>query len=104
MRRRVAVCCLVLVSLSAFGMPQDYSQPKTIEGCVVGVNGAFRLSTANGETYMLQGDHSTLLSYNGMQVRVTGTVKKPPRGTSTRGAPRTLKVSDIKKVSQTCQF
>jgi hypothetical protein len=102
MRGYALACCVVLLSLTAMASPSDSSQPKTIEGCIAGMNGAFRLRTANGETYLLKGDHSTLFTYNGKQVRVTGTVKASAKGSS--GAPGTLKVSDIKKVYDTCQF
>jgi hypothetical protein len=110
MRVRVLVSSFLLLflllSLTALASPQHSSQPdsqpKTIEGCIVGINGAFRLGTPNGETYLLKGDHATLFSYNGKQVRVTGTVKKASKGSS--AVPRTLKVSDIKKVYDSCQF
>jgi hypothetical protein len=102
MRGWLMASCLCLLSLTAIASPQDSPQPKTIEGCVISMNGAFRLGTANGETYLLKGHHSTLFSYNGMQVRVTGTVQKSSK--ESQGAPRTLKVSDIKKVYDTCQF
>ena len=104
MRDWVLVSCFLVLSLTAFAVPQDtYStRPITIEGCVIGVNGAFRLSTANGETYLLKGHHSSLFDYNGKQVRITGTVSKPEKGSS--GAPRTLKVTEIKKVYDSCQF
>jgi len=91
--------------MASFASPSDYNQPKTIEGCVMSINGAFTLGTPNGERYVLKGDHDTLFSYNGKQVRITGTVKKSSSGSpATPGEPRTLKVSDIKKVYDTCQF
>ena len=104
MRGWVLVCCFLLLSLTAFGVPQDSynTQPKTIEGCVISINGAFRLNTANGETYLLKGHHSSLFNYNGKQVRITGTVDKPQKGSA--GAPRTLHITDIKKVFDSCQF
>jgi hypothetical protein len=39
------------------------------------LNGTFSLTTANGIRYILKGDHDALLSYNGKQVQVTGTMK-----------------------------
>ena len=104
MRGWVLGSCFFLLSLTAFGAPQDSSstQPVTIEGCVMGINGAFRLSTANGQTYLLKGHHSSMFNYNGKQVRITGTVDKPQKGSA--GAPRTLHITDIKKVSDSCQF
>lgn len=104
MRGWVLASCFFLLSVTAVGAPQDShsAQPTTIEGCVTGINGAFRLSTADGRTYLLKGHHSSMFNYNGKQVRITGTVTKPEKGSS--GAPRTLQVTDIKKVSDACQF
>jgi len=102
MRGRVLVSCFLLLSLTALASPLDSSQPQTVEGCVVSMNGAFRLNTANGETFLLKGHHYSLFSYNGKQVRITGTVDKPQKGSA--GAPRTLHITDIKKVYDTCQF
>lgn len=104
MRGWFLVFCLCLLSLTALGAPSPNSQPKTIEGCVISINGAFRLNMPNGQSYILKGDHSSLFSYNGMQVQVTGTVKKPSNSSSSTGVPQTLKVSDIKKIHDTCQF
>ncbi len=97
--------CFLLFSLAVLVLPSESKQPKAIEGCVTSINGTFVLGTPNGERYILKGDHDTLFSYNGKQVQITGTLKKPPDGsTSSQGAPRTLKVSDIKKLYDTCQF
>jgi len=105
MRAWFVASCVLLLSLTAFAAPSDNNQPKTIEGCVISINGAFTLGTPNGERYILKGDHDTLFSYNGKQVRITGTVKKSSNGSSaSQGEPRTLKVSDIKKEYDTCQF
>ena len=104
MRRWFLVFCSSLLSLTALGAPSPNSQPKTIEGCVISINGAFRLNLPNGQSYILQGDHSNLFSYNGMQVQVTGTVKKPSNSSASSGLPQTLKVSGIKKTHDTCQF
>jgi hypothetical protein len=95
----------LLLSLTVLVSPSQSKQPQTIEGCVMSINGAFMLGTPNGERYILKGDHDTLFSYNGKQVRITGTVKKAASGSSSsQGEPRTLKVSDVKKVYDTCQF
>jgi hypothetical protein len=95
----------LLLSLTVLVSPSESKPPQTIEGCVMSINGAFTLATPNGERYILKGDHDTLFSYNGKQVRITGTVKKPSgSSSSSQGEPRTLKVSDIKKVYDTCQF
>lgn len=105
MRGWFLASCFLLLSLTVLVSPSESKQPKTIEGCVISINGTFTLGTQNGERYILKGDHDTLFSYNGKQVRITGTLKKSSDGsTSSQGAPRTLKVSDIKKVYDTCQF
>ena len=105
MRGWLLVSCLFLLSLTALGWQSGSKPPKTIEGCVTSINGVFMLGTASGERYILKGDHDTLFSYNGMQVQITGTTKKPSDGGSSQaGEPRKLKVSDIKKVYDTCQF
>ena len=95
---------LLALSLVAVAAPQENKQPQTIEGCIVSINGAFMLGTPNGERYVLKGDHDALFSYNGKQVQITGTVKKSSSGASPQGEPRTLKVSNIKKLYDTCQF
>lgn len=105
MRSWLRVGGFLLLCLTAFATPPANKQPQTIEGCIVSINGAFMLGTPNGERYILKGDHDTLFSYNGKQVRITGTVKKAASGSSSsQGEPRMLKVSDIKKVYDTCQF
>jgi hypothetical protein len=69
--------------------------PQTIEGCIVSLNGAFTLGTPNGERYVLKGDHDTLFSYNGKQVRITVLLKTSSSGSpSSRGGTSTLKVGD----------
>ncbi len=103
--RFLVTCAFLLFSLTAAASPPDSSQPKTIEGCVSSINGAFMLGTPSGERFILKGDHDTLFGYNGKQVRITGTVKKSAKGSApSPGEPQTLKVSDIKKVYDTCQF
>ena len=103
MRPWMLVACLLVLSMAASAF--ENKPPQTIEGCIVSINGAFTLGTPNGERYVLKGDHDTLFSYNGKQVRITGTLKKSSSGSpASPGEPRTLKVTDIKKVYDTCQF
>ena len=74
----------------------------TVSGCMIGINGSFKLSTHEGQRYVLKGDHSPLFSYNGMVVEVTGTVKaakKPPA----QATPVTLHVTKVKKLADSCQ-
>ena len=104
MRAWLLVACFFSLMLTALAAPSESKQPQTIEGCIVSINGVFMLGTPNGERYVLKGDHDTLFSYNGKQVRITGIVKKSSSGSSSQAEPRTLKVSEVKKVYDTCQF
>jgi hypothetical protein len=69
---------------------------KTFIGCVTAMNGAFRLVTGSGAVLRLKGHHSELFSYNGKQVRITGSLA------TSNSAPRTLVISKIKKLYDTC--
>ena len=80
---------LVFFSGSAFGQ-QSASAPTTLSGCVLSLNGIFSLTTSNGNRYVLKGDHDTLLSYNGKQVQVTGTLKAAKKTARTMMAIKTL--------------
>jgi len=71
--------------------------PVTIEGCVTFVNGQISLATRSG-LVRLKGDHDSLLGHNGQQVRVTGTMKADKK------SGQTLKISELKKVSDSCQY
>lgn len=107
MRIRYLLPCLVF-SVVGFaqqpapgqGTPNDNpgagGGPVTIEGCVTSVNGHFSLATRSG-MLRLKGDHDSLFGYNGQQVRVTGTM------TSGKKKVQTLKISEIKKLSDSCQ-
>ena len=105
MRRWFLLPFLWLLSVTALPGQSGSNQRKTIEGCVISLNGVFTLGTPNGDRYILKGDRDTLFSYNGMQVRITGMVKNCSNGSSpSPGEPCTLKVSAIKKVYDICQF
>jgi hypothetical protein len=82
--------------------PTQPSSPVTIAGCLMGMNGAFFLTNAQGERFVLKGDHDTLFSYNGMQVQVTG---KPKYIKKNSGDPKPgpFTVQNIQKVAQVCQ-
>jgi hypothetical protein len=107
MRTWYLLSCLLLLSLATFAQQSPSSQstsndnsagsggPITVEGCVTSINGSFFLATPSGQ-FRLKGDHDSLLGHNGQQVRVTGTV--------TKKEPQTLKISHLKKVSDTCQY
>ena len=90
---------LLLISISALAQ-QSSSAPTTLSGCVLSLNATFSLTTSNGNRYVLKGDHDTLLSYNGKQVQVTGTLKATKK---TSSKPATFHVTDIKKIADFCQ-
>ena len=91
---------ILLVGLSAaiFGQ-QSGGGPTTLTGCLISINGSFTLQTANGERYLLKGDHDKLLSYNGKQVQVTGT----PETTGKAAALYEFQVTSVKKIADACQ-
>ena len=99
MRSIRMISLLLLISVSAFAQ-QPSSTPTTLSGCMLSLNGAFSLTTSNGIRYVLKGDHDTLLSYNGKQVQVTGTMKATKK---TSSKPATFQVTDIKKIADFCQ-
>ena len=93
--------CLVFVAVLAtvaLAQQSSSSKPIKVAGCVMSINGEFRL-LAQGQTYTLKGDHDTLFSYSGMQVEVTGTVDSAK---SDRGVPVVLHVTKLKKLADSC--
>jgi hypothetical protein len=109
MRTWILLPCLLLLSLMTVAQQSPSSQTSpnavsaggagamTVIGCVSSINGYFTLGTRRGDLYRLKGDHDSLLGYNGKEVAISGTV------TSSEKA-RTLQVSKIKKISDTCQY
>ena len=109
MRTWILLPCLLLFSLISLaqqssptqanpnGAPAGGTGAMTVVGCVSSINGYFTLGTRRGDLYRLKGDHDSLLGYNGKEVAISGTV------TSSEKA-RTLQVSKIKKISDTCQY
>ncbi|MGB7555919.1 MAG: hypothetical protein WBM04_16225 [Candidatus Korobacteraceae bacterium] len=109
MRTWIVLPSLLLFSVMAFAQQPSPSQgaanaapaggtrAMTVVGCVNSINGDFTLGTPQGEVYRLKGDHDALLGYNGRKVAISGTV------TSSEKA-RTLQISTIKKLSDTCGY
>jgi hypothetical protein len=109
MRTWFLLPCVLLLSLMTFaqqsspgqanpnGAPTGGTGAVTVVGCVESINGYFTLSTSAGDVYRLKGDHDTLFGYNGMKVAISGTVKSSEKG-------RTLEISKIKKLSDTCGY
>jgi len=89
--------CLA-ISVCAFAQ-QSATTPTTLSGCMLSLNGTFSLTTANGIRYILKGDHDALLSYNGKQVEVTGTMKATKK---TSSKPATFRVTEVKKLADFC--
>ena len=92
----------VLVLLGACSAQQSGQSTVTVAGCLMGINGSFKLLSKGGERLLLKGSHSQLFSYNGMLVEITGTIatKNNP---ATEAKPRTLHVTKIKKLADSCQ-
>jgi len=74
--------------------------PTTLSGCLMNMNGAFFLTTANGERFILKGKHNSMFSHNGQQVEIT---VKPDTGSSPHASPRPLTVTHIEMVAQVCR-
>ena len=102
MPARLAMLCIA-ISVCAFAQQsaqQSASTLTTLSGCMLGLNGVFSLTTANGVRYVLKGDHDTLFSYNGKQVEVKGTMKVTKK---TSSKPATFHVTEVKKLADFCQ-
>lgn len=109
MRTWILLPCVLLLSVMTFAQqsPPNQANPNgapgasagamTVVGCVNSVNGYFTLGTRRGDLYRLKGEHDTLLGYNGKEVAISGTVMSSEKG-------RTLQISKIKKLSDTCQY
>jgi hypothetical protein len=95
---KVTMLCLA-ISVCAFAQ-QSATTRTTLSGCMLSLNGTFSLTTANGIRYILKGDHDALLSYNGKQVQVSGTMKATKK---TSSKPATFRVAEVKKLADFCQ-
>ena len=95
--RKASIILLVMVFLAVCAAQQADHSPITVAGCVMNVNGTFKLLTQD-QTYVLKGHHNELFSYGGKLIEVTGTVSKP----SHQGVPVVLNVTKLKKLADTC--
>lgn len=93
--------CVVLIAvlLAAMCVAQQRGTVK-VTGCITSINGSFQLITHDGNTYVLKGDHDTLLGYGDKLAEVTGTISP---GKSPQGAPTVLHVTKLKKLADFCQ-
>ncbi|MDR3746616.1 MAG: hypothetical protein P4M04_00405 [Acidobacteriota bacterium] len=98
MRKASIVLVVVLFAVVCLGQ-QAGPTTVTVSGCVVNMNGSFKLLTP-GQTCVLNGHHSALFSYNGKLVEVTGTVDTPSKSP---GIPVVLHVTHLKKLADFCQ-
>jgi hypothetical protein len=99
MRKACVVLFVILVLAQCFGQQAGHT-PITVSGCLMSMNGRFKLLTPS-QTYVLKGHQNSLFSYNGMLLEVTGTVEtasKPP----SPGIPVVLHISSVKKLADTC--
>jgi hypothetical protein len=107
---RAAKVAFLLVVLSAANFAQQSSgttvtpppTTATISGCLTGLNGAFILTTSQGERFMLKGRQNILFRYNGKQVQVTGTPKSTIKGSSAP-KPGDFQFSSIRTLANVCR-
>jgi len=99
MRKVFVLLFVVLLLTQCFGQ-QTASEPVKLSGCLMNMNGRFRLMT-QGHTYVLKGHQSELFSYNGMLVEVTGTVDAHSKSQQA-GIPIVFHVTAVKKLAETC--
>ena len=95
--RKASIAFFVVAFLAAcFGQQPDHTH-LTVSGCVMNVNGSFKL-LAHDQTYVLKGHHNELFSYSGKLTEVTGTVSK----SSHQGVPVVLNITKLKKLADSC--
>jgi hypothetical protein len=96
--RRASIILIVTVLLAECIAQQTDHSPIKVAGCVMNVNGSFKLLTQD-QTYVLKGHHNELFSYNGKLIEVTGTVSSD---LSHPGVPVVLHVTKLKKLADSC--
>jgi hypothetical protein len=98
--RKISIVLIAVLLAAVCGAQQTGSATVKVAGCVTSINGTFQLITHDGKTYVLKGDHDSLLSYGDKLVEVTGTIsaEKAPQG-----APTVLHVKKLKKLADFCQ-
>jgi hypothetical protein len=95
--RKASIILIVMAFLAVSLAQQTDHSPITVAGCVMNVNGSFKLLT-HEQTYILKGHKSELFSYNGKLIEVTGTVSNP----SHPGVPVVLTITKLKKLADSC--
>jgi len=105
--RTAALVLIISFGAACFGQQtghvgsQQNDSTITVSGCLMNMNGSFKLLSHGEPVYKLQGDHNSLFSYNGMLVTVTGTIKAADKQLP-RGVPVILHVAHLKKLADTC--
>ncbi len=98
--RKTSVVLIAVLLVSVAVAQQAGNATVKVTGCVTSLNGSFQLITHEGKTYVLKGDHDTLLGYGDKLVQVTGTISADK---SPQGAPTVLRVTKLKKLANFCQ-
>ena len=96
----ILLLCSLSFSQESNSPPTTVSTPAKISGCLMAMNGAFYLTTANGERFILKGKHSAMFSHNGQQVEIT---VKSDKDLTAQASPKKLTVTHIEMVAQVCQ-
>jgi len=97
MRKASLILIMLVLLAECLAQPADHT-PITVAGCVMNVNGTFKLLTRD-QTYILKGHHNELFSYGGKLIEVTGTVSSDA---SSHPGPVVLHVTKLKKLADTC--
>ena len=97
--------CIMLLGSLGFSQQSDSttakaSGPTKVTGCLMNMNGAFYLTTASGERFILNGKHSAMFSHNGQQVEIT---VKSDKVSSSQASPKKVTVTHIEMLAQVCQ-
>ncbi len=96
--RKASIVLIVVLFVAACFAQQAGHTTVTVSGCVMNVNGSFRLHTPD-HTYVLKGHQNALFSYNGKLVEVTGTVDATNKSP---GIPVVLHVTHLKHLADFC--
>lgn len=105
--------CLVAQTTTGSSSQSDNNMHKTtVEGCLGGSAGSYTLTEKSGKEFDLQGDSSKLSDHVGQEVRITGAETKPSNSagstsstsgsTSNSTSKRSIDVTNVEKVSDTC--
>jgi hypothetical protein len=96
----ILLLCSLSFSQQSSSTPATVGTPAKISGCLMSMNGAFYLTTANGERFILKGKHNAMFSHNGQQVEIS---VKSDKDLTPHASPKTLTVTHIEMVAQVCQ-